>query len=128
MSPRAEVLGCAIDRLDLSGTLDAVEQVIASRRFTQHMSVNAAKLVTMHDDPRMRDTDESGRLQVAEQGVVLYPGHSPDHVRLAMPSAAVTSSRASHDLPDAAGRQTVPRRQGTHEQGAAAPVAATARQ
>ena len=39
-----------------------------------------------------------------------------------------TFAGASHDLADAAGRQTVPRRQGTQEQGAAAPVAATARQ
>ena len=54
MSPRAEVLGCAIDRLDMTGTLDAVEQTIASGQFTQHMSINAAKLVTMHEDARMK--------------------------------------------------------------------------
>ena len=35
-------------------TLGAVEQAIASRRFTQHMAINAAKLVTMRDDERMR--------------------------------------------------------------------------
>jgi len=55
VSPRADVLGCAIDRLDMDETLDAVEQVIASGRFTQHMSINAAKLVTMHDDAKMRE-------------------------------------------------------------------------
>ena len=36
-----------------------------------------------------------------------------------------TCAGARHDLADAAGRQLVPRRQGTQEQGAAAPVAAT---
>jgi N-acetylglucosaminyldiphosphoundecaprenol N-acetyl-beta-D-mannosaminyltransferase len=71
LSPRAEVLGCAIDRLDLSETLDAVEQVIASRRFTQHMSVNAAKLVTMHDDPRMREIiGDCGLVSADGQSVV----------------------------------------------------------
>jgi hypothetical protein len=39
-----------------------------------------------------------------------------------------TFAGASHDLADAAGRQTVPRRQGTQELGAAAPVPATVRQ
>jgi len=55
MSPRAEILGCAIDRLDMQRTLEAVEEVIAAGRYTQHMSINAAKLVTMHDDPKMRE-------------------------------------------------------------------------
>ena len=71
MSPRAEVLGCAIDRLDLTETLDAVEQVVASRHFTQHMSVNAAKLVTMHDDPRMREIiGDCGLVSADGQSVV----------------------------------------------------------
>jgi N-acetylglucosaminyldiphosphoundecaprenol N-acetyl-beta-D-mannosaminyltransferase len=69
MSPRAEVLGCAIDRLDMTGTLDAVEQTIASGRFTQHMSINAAKLVTMHEDARMKEI-------IASCGLVSADGQS----------------------------------------------------
>ena len=71
MSPRADVLGCAIDRLDLTETLAAVEQVIASGRFTQHMSINAAKLVTMHDDARMREIiGDCGLVNADGQSVV----------------------------------------------------------
>jgi N-acetylglucosaminyldiphosphoundecaprenol N-acetyl-beta-D-mannosaminyltransferase len=69
MSPRADVLGCAIDRLDMTGTLDAVEQTIASGQFTQHMSINAAKLVTMHEDARMKQI-------IASCGLVSADGQS----------------------------------------------------
>jgi N-acetylglucosaminyldiphosphoundecaprenol N-acetyl-beta-D-mannosaminyltransferase len=55
MSPRADILGCAIDRLDMSATLAAVEDAIAERRYTQHMAINAAKLVTMEGDARLRE-------------------------------------------------------------------------
>ena len=55
MSPRADILGCAIDRLDMEDTLSAVEEAIAERRYTQHMAINAAKLVTMADDRRLRE-------------------------------------------------------------------------
>ena len=53
MKDRADILGCAIDRLDLSGTLAAVEDAIAARFYTQHMAINAAKLVAMHEDPKL---------------------------------------------------------------------------
>jgi N-acetylglucosaminyldiphosphoundecaprenol N-acetyl-beta-D-mannosaminyltransferase len=55
VSPRADILGCAIDRLDMQDTLSAVEDAIAERRYTQHMAINAAKLVTMEDDRRLRE-------------------------------------------------------------------------
>jgi N-acetylglucosaminyldiphosphoundecaprenol N-acetyl-beta-D-mannosaminyltransferase len=71
MSPRAEVLGCSIDRLDMAETLAAVESIIASRRFTQHMAINAAKLVTMHGDPKLtRIIDECGLVNADGQAVV----------------------------------------------------------
>lgn len=53
MNARADILGCSIDRLDLAETVATVERIIASRRFTQHMSINAAKLVAMHHDPKL---------------------------------------------------------------------------
>jgi N-acetylglucosaminyldiphosphoundecaprenol N-acetyl-beta-D-mannosaminyltransferase len=71
MSPRAEVLGCGIDRLDLEGTLSEIERAIATRRFTQHMAINAAKLVAMQDDPELRRIVDGCRLVNADgQGVV----------------------------------------------------------
>ena len=53
-SPRAEVLGCSIDRLDMRQTLARVEQLIADRGFAQHVAINAAKLVAMRDDPELQ--------------------------------------------------------------------------
>lgn len=71
MSPRADVLGCAIDRLDMSETLDAVEAIIASKTFTQHMAINAAKLVTMHDDAKLTQiVDDCGLVNADGQAVV----------------------------------------------------------
>ena len=70
-SARASVLGCDIDRLDMAETLDAVESIIASGRFTQHMAINAAKLVTMHADPRLRAiVDDCGLVNADGQAVV----------------------------------------------------------
>ena len=53
MTDRADILGCAIDRLDLPGTLATIEDTIARRSYTQHMAINAAKLVAMRDDPEL---------------------------------------------------------------------------
>ena len=69
MTGRAEILGCSIDRMDMERTLAAVERVIAEGSYTQHMSINAAKLVTMHDDARMREI-------VAGCGLVSADGQS----------------------------------------------------
>lgn len=52
---RAVVLGCAIDRLTMTQTLDRIEQLIAERGFAQHVAINAAKLVAMRDDPALRE-------------------------------------------------------------------------
>jgi N-acetylglucosaminyldiphosphoundecaprenol N-acetyl-beta-D-mannosaminyltransferase len=53
LTDTADILGCRIDRLDLSGTLASVERTIAARQYTQHMAINAAKLVAMQDDPKL---------------------------------------------------------------------------
>jgi N-acetylglucosaminyldiphosphoundecaprenol N-acetyl-beta-D-mannosaminyltransferase len=71
MNSRAEVLGCRIDRLDLEETLSTVEDIIASRRFTQHVAINAAKLVTLQENPRLREiVDECGLVNADGQSVV----------------------------------------------------------
>jgi N-acetylglucosaminyldiphosphoundecaprenol N-acetyl-beta-D-mannosaminyltransferase len=71
MSTRADVLGCRIDRLNLQETLSEIERVIASRRFTQHMAINAAKLVTMQDSPKLRRiVDECGLVNADGQSIV----------------------------------------------------------
>lgn len=71
MTARAEVLGCAIDRLDMEGTVREVERVIASRRFTQHVSINTAKLVTLRGDPELRAIVEGcGLISADGAGIV----------------------------------------------------------
>jgi N-acetylglucosaminyldiphosphoundecaprenol N-acetyl-beta-D-mannosaminyltransferase len=72
MSPRAAVLGCPIDRLDMAETVDTVERAIASRTFTQHMAINAAKLVTMHDDPKLREIIDGCELVNADGQAVVW--------------------------------------------------------
>lgn len=71
MTARAQVLGCPIDRLDMDATLSEVERVIASRRFTQHVSINTAKLVTLRGDPELRSIVEGcGLISADGAGVV----------------------------------------------------------
>jgi N-acetylglucosaminyldiphosphoundecaprenol N-acetyl-beta-D-mannosaminyltransferase len=52
---RARFLGCEFDRLDMSQAVERCREVIEGRRFTQHVSINAAKLVSMRDDARLRE-------------------------------------------------------------------------
>ena len=52
---RVAVLGCGIDRADMAQTVETVDSVIADRGFARHVSINAAKLVAMHDDEELRE-------------------------------------------------------------------------
>ncbi len=51
---RVEVLDCPLDVATMEQSLARCEAAIASRNYLQHMSVNAAKLVALRDDPEMR--------------------------------------------------------------------------
>lgn len=55
MGNRVEVLGCPIDALDMRQTLERCEWLIEVEGSAQHVAVNAAKLVAMQDDPRLRE-------------------------------------------------------------------------
>lgn len=71
MTDRADILGCPIDRLGMVDTLEEIERAIAIGRYTQHMSINAAKLVAMHDDPKLYDIiDRCGLVSADGQSVV----------------------------------------------------------
>ena len=71
MTNRADILGCPIDRLDLTGTLAAIERTIAARRYTQHMAINAAKLVAMQADEKLCGiVDGCGLVSADGQSVV----------------------------------------------------------
>lgn len=73
--PRADrsvVLGCAIDRLDMAQTVARVQRLIDSGGFAQHVSINALKLVSIRDDPRMRDIVEGCELVTADGQSVVW--------------------------------------------------------
>jgi N-acetylglucosaminyldiphosphoundecaprenol N-acetyl-beta-D-mannosaminyltransferase len=66
-----EVLGVAIDSVDMDAALARCDQLLESGRFAQHMAVNVAKLVTMQDDAFMREITAGCDLVTADgQGVV----------------------------------------------------------
>jgi N-acetylglucosaminyldiphosphoundecaprenol N-acetyl-beta-D-mannosaminyltransferase len=68
---RATVLGCPIDRLDMGATLERCCEIVENGGFAQHMSINAAKLVTLQRDERMRSIVEGCDLVSADgQGIV----------------------------------------------------------
>lgn len=69
---RASVLGCAIDRLDMDGTLERCAHAIETGGFLQHVSVNAAKLVAMRADPRQREVVERCELVSADGQSVVW--------------------------------------------------------
>ena len=71
MTDRADILGCPIDRLGMADTLAAIERAIAAGRYTQHMAINAAKLVAMQDDPKLcQIIDGCGLVSADGQSVV----------------------------------------------------------
>jgi N-acetylglucosaminyldiphosphoundecaprenol N-acetyl-beta-D-mannosaminyltransferase len=65
----AEVLGCRIDRLDMEATVRRCQELIDAGEPTQHVAINAAKLVMLSDDARLREI-------VAACGVVNADGQA----------------------------------------------------
>jgi N-acetylglucosaminyldiphosphoundecaprenol N-acetyl-beta-D-mannosaminyltransferase len=71
VTDRADILGCPIDRLGMADTLAAIERAIAAGGYTQHMAINAAKLVAMQDDPKLcQIIDSCGLVNADGQSVV----------------------------------------------------------
>ena len=69
---RAVVLGCHIDRLNMTQTLARCEELIARREFAQHVAINAAKLVAMQRDPELRRIVEACELVSADGQSVVW--------------------------------------------------------
>jgi N-acetylglucosaminyldiphosphoundecaprenol N-acetyl-beta-D-mannosaminyltransferase len=69
---RADILDCAIDRVDLDGALARVEAAIASRGYVQHMAINAAKLVAMQQDPELARVIRGCELVTADGQAVVW--------------------------------------------------------
>ena len=82
---RIEVLGCPMDVASMAETVQMIRDAVLAGRFTQHVVVNVAKLVTMRSDVQL---DESVRscdiINIDGMGVVLgarFLGHTvPERV------------------------------------------------
>jgi N-acetylglucosaminyldiphosphoundecaprenol N-acetyl-beta-D-mannosaminyltransferase len=69
---RAAFLGCEFDRVDMSEAVDLCCDVIDARGFAQHMSINAAKLIAIRDDPRLRQLVRDCELITADGQSVVW--------------------------------------------------------
>ncbi len=71
VSSRIQFFGAFIDPLTMQETLSRVEQIILTRKPTQHVVINVAKLVMMQKDQKLREIVNSCELINADgQGVV----------------------------------------------------------
>jgi N-acetylglucosaminyldiphosphoundecaprenol N-acetyl-beta-D-mannosaminyltransferase len=66
------VLGCELDRLEFDEAVALCEEVIDGHGFAQHMAINAAKLVEMHSDPRLREIVQACELVTADGQAVVW--------------------------------------------------------
>jgi len=53
---RVEILNCPIDTMDMNATVSSIDDAIQKNRRVHHVVVNAAKLVNMRRDERLRDS------------------------------------------------------------------------
>jgi N-acetylglucosaminyldiphosphoundecaprenol N-acetyl-beta-D-mannosaminyltransferase len=68
---RADILGCRIDRLDMAGTVARCLEAVQTRTYAGHMSINVAKLVTLHTDPELKAIVDGCEIVNADgQGIV----------------------------------------------------------
>jgi N-acetylglucosaminyldiphosphoundecaprenol N-acetyl-beta-D-mannosaminyltransferase len=71
LADRAEVLGCAIDRVDMSEATRRCDAYIRTRAGAQHMAINAAKIVAMrHDETLHRLVEQCDLITADGQAVV----------------------------------------------------------
>jgi N-acetylglucosaminyldiphosphoundecaprenol N-acetyl-beta-D-mannosaminyltransferase len=71
-SDRAQILGCAIDRLDMRETLARIEKSIEAQSFAQHVAINAAKIVAMRSDRELRKVVEQCQIVSADGQSVVW--------------------------------------------------------
>lgn len=66
------VLGCAIDRLDMSQTLARCQAIIERGTFAQQVSINAVKIVALKQDAYMREVVDRCELVNADGQSVVW--------------------------------------------------------
>jgi N-acetylglucosaminyldiphosphoundecaprenol N-acetyl-beta-D-mannosaminyltransferase len=72
LADRADVLGCAIDRVDMSEAARRCDRFIRNREGAQHMAINAAKIVAMRHDAELRELIDRCELVTADGQAVVW--------------------------------------------------------
>jgi N-acetylglucosaminyldiphosphoundecaprenol N-acetyl-beta-D-mannosaminyltransferase len=72
VADRAEVLGCAIDRVDMDEAARRCDRFIRDRAGAQHIAINAAKIVAMRHDPELRALVDRCELVTADGQAVVW--------------------------------------------------------
>jgi N-acetylglucosaminyldiphosphoundecaprenol N-acetyl-beta-D-mannosaminyltransferase len=72
LGDRAEVLGCSIDRVDMSEAAERCDRFVRTRAGAQHMAVNAAKIVAMHHDEGLHRLVDRCDLVTADGQAVVW--------------------------------------------------------
>jgi N-acetylglucosaminyldiphosphoundecaprenol N-acetyl-beta-D-mannosaminyltransferase len=70
--PRVDVLGCAIDALTMEQTVARCAELVEAGAYSQHMAINAAKLVKMRDDAELREITAGCELVNADGQAVVW--------------------------------------------------------
>jgi N-acetylglucosaminyldiphosphoundecaprenol N-acetyl-beta-D-mannosaminyltransferase len=70
--PRVEVLGCSIDALTMEETVARCAQLVERGAYSQHMAINAAKLVKLRDDAWLADIVAGCELVNADGQAVVW--------------------------------------------------------
>jgi N-acetylglucosaminyldiphosphoundecaprenol N-acetyl-beta-D-mannosaminyltransferase len=71
LAPRAHLLGCVFDRLNMDETIARVEELIDAGVPSQHLAVSATNVVAVHEDERLRSImSECAIVSADGQGIV----------------------------------------------------------
>jgi N-acetylglucosaminyldiphosphoundecaprenol N-acetyl-beta-D-mannosaminyltransferase len=71
-SRRARILECELDPVTMNQAVDRIASAIGSRSYCRHVAINAAKLVALQHDVRLRDFVNSCELVTADGQAVVW--------------------------------------------------------
>jgi N-acetylglucosaminyldiphosphoundecaprenol N-acetyl-beta-D-mannosaminyltransferase len=69
---RVEVLGCALDAVDMDEAVARIDEAIGERRFLRHADLNGAIVVAMQGDDELRESIVGADLVVADGQSVVW--------------------------------------------------------
>lgn len=72
MGKRMHMLGCYIDALTMSETIEKIKKIIKLKKYTQHVVINASKAVLMQNDKRLTEIINSCELINADGQSIVW--------------------------------------------------------